>query len=270
MTAKPAHPLDSGWQAGTAEHLAAVLRLKYGPRPEWGWGPRLRERFGYVSPDEWYEATVFGLVAEHTDWLDVGCGRNIFPFNYPTAEVLAQRCHHLVGVDPSSNIDLNTLVHERARCLLQDYRSEQTFDLITMRMVAEHITDPAGAVGALARLTRPGGHVVIYTVWKWSPASMLAALTPLSAHVAAKRLLWGSAQRDTFPTAYKMNTRADLLRHMSAAGFVETGFTFLDDCRSLAQVERLAQLELRLWRMLRTLRLRYPERCILATYRRLG
>ena len=255
---------------GAARHLPEITRLKYGERRDWGWNPWLRLRYGYVSPDDWYEATVFDLVNETTDWLDVGCGRNIFPSNRAAAAVLARRAHLLVGVDPSANIDENTLVHERARCMLEDYRSEHRFDLITLRMVAEHIEHPDAATAALARLTKPGGQVLIYTVYKYSPASLLAEVTPLAVHVAAKRWLWESTAQDTFPTAYRLNTRAALRDHMAAAGFSEVGFQELDDCRSFAQRERLAALELRLWRWLHRLGLRYPERCLLGLYRRNG
>lgn len=256
--------------AAAAQYLAEILSLKYGPRPNWGWLPILRERYGYVSPDDWYEATVFSLVTEQTDWLDVGCGRNVFPFNRPTAKCLAERCRLLVGIDPSSNINDNTLVHMRAQCLLEDYQSDRQFDLVTLRMVAEHMTNPTASANALSRLTRPGGQVVIYTVNKWSPAPLLAAVTPLSVHVLAKRLLWNSAERDAFPTAYLLNTRADLQRHMIAAGFSEIGFSYLEDCRSFAQIRSLGSMELMVWRALHAMRLPYPERNILAIYRKLG
>ena len=255
---------------GAACHLPEITRLKYGEPRDWGWTPWLRQRYGYVSPDEWYEATVFDLVSETTDWLDVGCGRNIFPFNRATAAVLAQRARLLVGVDPSANVDENTLVHERARCLLEDYRTDRTFDLVTLRMVAEHIERPTEAAAALARLTRPGGQVLIYTVHKYSPAALLAAVTPFSVHVAAKGWLWGVTAQDTFPTTYRLNTHAAMRGHMEAAGFSEVSFQVLDDCRSFAQRERLAALELRLWHGLRRLGLRYPERCLLGLYRRAG
>ena len=251
-----------------ARHLPQVLMLKNGPLATWGWGPVLRQRFGYVTPDDWYEATVFGLITETTSWLDVGCGRDVFPFNRLTAKLLAERCRLLVGVDPSSNIDENILVHERAKCMLEEYQSTRQFDLVTMRMVAEHICDPRNAVVALARLTRRGGIVAVYTVHKWSPASIVAAITPLPVHVLAQRLLWQSAARDIFPTAYRLNTRANLLYHFSRAGFTEFSFSYLDDCRSFARWKVMSHMELMAWKTFKSMRLSYPERCILALYRK--
>jgi SAM-dependent methyltransferase len=250
--------------------LPFILRLKYGAPDRLGPSPRLRRRFGYSSPDDWYEAAVAGLVTATTTWLDVGCGRNVFPSNRAAAKLLADRCRLLVGIDPSGNIHANDIVHERAQCVLEDYVTDRRFDLVTLRMVAEHITDPAGAVGALARLTSAGGRVVIYTVSKWSPATVVSAVTPFKFHVAAKRFLWGTDERDTFPTAYRMNTRRELRRLFAAGGFQEESFYHLDDCMSFGRFMWLSRLELLAWRTLRSVGLRYPEASILAVFRKLG
>lgn len=267
MTVVPT-PGDAAMPACALPHLATVLHLKYGAPADWGWGPRLRGRFGYHTPDDWYEATVSALVGPDTDWLDVGCGRNVFPFNRPTARMLAERCRLLVGLDPSDNIDANTLVHERARCLLEEYHTDRRFDLVTLRMVAEHIARPEAAVAALGRLTRAGGRVVVYTVHKWSPAALAAAVMPFALHVAAKRLLWSGQSRDTFPTVYGMNTRPTLRRLFDGAGFVEEAFHTLADTRSFGQWKWPAAVELAAWRVFRACNLQYPETCLLGIYRK--
>lgn len=252
------------------QHLPCVLRLKYGPPERMGPAPRLRQRLGYSSPDDWYEAAVFGLVSPMTTWLDVGCGRSVFPFNHAAAKHLSERCRLLVGLDPSDNIRANDLVHEHVQSPLEDYVTDRRFDLITLRMVAEHITDPISAVDALARLTAAGGRVVVYTVNKWAPATMVSAITPFWLHVAAKRVLWQTDARDTFPTAYRMNTRRQLERRFTAGGFQEESFQYLDDCQSFGRFRLLSQLELLVWKGLRSISLRYPESCILAVFRKSG
>jgi SAM-dependent methyltransferase len=248
--------------------IEQVLTLKYGPPERMGWGPRLRRRFGYHTPDDRYEALLFDLIDADTAWLDVGCGRTVFPSNPQGAALLAGRCRLLVGLDPSDNVRDNPLLHERAQCLLQDYRTERRFELITLRMVAEHIEEPKVALAALARLAKPGGRVVIYTVEALSPATILSALTPIGVHHAVKKFLWKTEERDTFPTAYKMNTRRALRRLFQAAGFREESFRHLDDCRSFARWRWANTAELVAWRCLNAVGLRYPEACILGTYRR--
>jgi hypothetical protein len=135
-------------------------------------------------------------------------------------------------------------------------------------MVAEHIVDPEQSVSALSRLTAPGGRVVIYTVNKWSPASMVSALTTMGVHHVAKRMLWETEERDTFPAFYRMNTRGTLRALFEAAGFREEMFCFLDDCRSLGRWRSTYMAELLLWRFLKTMGLHYPETCLLGVYRK--
>lgn len=250
--------------------LREVFRLKYGDPATYGWGPRLRLRFGYFTPDDYYEAIIAGLVGDGCSWIDVGCGRDIFPNNRPLAARLAALCPDLVGVDPDDNVDENPHVKERAKVVIDDFRSDRTFDLVTLRMVAEHVADPDAAVASLARLTRPGGTVVIYTVNKWSPVSLAAKAVPFGLHHAIKRVLWKTEERDTFPVAYQMNTRKVLRRVFEAHGFREASFAYLDDCRTFGRFRVPHALELSLWRVFRRLKMRYPENCLLGVYERAG
>src|SRR5262245_58303733 len=155
--------------------LEEVFRLKYGGPPVLGWGPRLRRRFGYFTPDEFYEAVVARHVTPDCTWLDAGCGRDVFPDNRPLARLLADRCRLLVGVDADATLDENVFVHQRVRSTLEEFQTDRRFALVTLRMVAEHVRRPGPAVAALARLARPGGKVVVYTVNRWAPAALAAA-----------------------------------------------------------------------------------------------
>jgi SAM-dependent methyltransferase len=250
------------------EKLWEIFRLKYGDPATYGWGPRMRSRVRHFTPDDYYEALVDRLVAPGCAWIDVGCGRDIFPDNEPLAARLAARCQILVGVDPDNNLDENPYVQERAKTTIDRFRTTRTFDLVTLRMVAEHINDPDSAVASLARLTRLGGKVIIFTVNKWSPASLAAKIIPFRWHHAIKRLLWRSAEQDTFPVSYRMNTRKSLRRAFEARGFRETSFAYLDDCRTFGRFRVPHYLELSLWKLLRRFGLRYPENCLLGIYER--
>jgi SAM-dependent methyltransferase len=249
-------------------HMDEMLAFKYGPAESRGWGPRLRERFGYSRPGDWYEAMLFALVGPETEWLDIGCGRNVLPIDPDGARHLASRCRRLVGVDPSENVMENPLLHERAQCQIEEYQSASQFDLVTMRMVAEHIADPISLMQCLSRLVRPGGHVLLYTVARFSPAAVAAAVTPMAVHHGVKRLLWRSEQRDTFRVAYRMNTRGALRRLFTTADFVEEDFRYLDDCCALAQWKWPSVVELAIWKAFHTFRIPYPERNIVALFRK--
>jgi SAM-dependent methyltransferase len=252
----------------TAE-LIELVHLKHGSDPgRQGWGVRMRLRFGYFTPDEVYEATISRLVNSGCAWLDVGCGRNIFPGNPSMARILADRCAVLVGVDPDQTLEDNPFVHQRVKSSIVDFCSDRTFDLVTLRMVAEHIADPEATVEALARLTSPGGRVVIYTVNRWAPVSIASKFIPFRLHHPIKRWLWKTEEKDTFPVAYRMNTRRRLCRLFEGQGFRELGFAYLDDCRTFGNFQALFFLELSARCGLKTLRLKYPENCLLGVYER--
>ena len=250
------------------DDLDEIFREKYGPVDDLGWSPKLRRNFGYFTPDEWYEAIVSKLVNEKTCWLDVGCGRSLFPDNPRLALRLSQQCQRLVGLDPDPTLQQNLYVHEKIQGTIDQYDDGRQFDLVTMRMVAEHVADPQAVVKGLLRLTRPGSWIVIYTIYRWSPVPMLTRLIPFSLHHPIKRLLWRTEAKDTFPVAYKMNTRESLRRLFVQQGFVEALFAYLDDCRTFARFRASHYMELMAQRWLHARGLHYPEVCLLAVYQR--
>jgi SAM-dependent methyltransferase len=173
-----------------------------------------------------------------------------------------------MGVDPDDTLDENPYVHARAKVSIDEFRTTEPFDLVTLRMVAEHIVTPERALAAIAHATKPGGHVVIYTVNRYSPVPLITTLVPFWLHHPAKRFLWRTERKDTFPTQFRMNTRATLDKLLRAAGFREVAFAYLDDCRSLQRFRALQYCELSARRLLRGLGLGYPENCLLGVYRR--
>ncbi len=252
--------------APTHDELVEIFTGKYGPVEELNWSPALRWKFGYFNPDDVYEALMNKLVCPTTRWLDVGCGRNIFPSNHDLSRKLADRCSTLVGVDPDYTLNDNPYVHEKVLGTMEDFADDRQFDLVTMRMVAEHVAQPEDLMRSLTRVTAAGGRVLIYTVYKYSPVPLITNLVPFSLHNPAKRVLWGTEPEDTFPTCFKMNTRETLLGLFQPHGFTEALFLQLDDCRTFSGFKPLAWMELSLRKMLNSLGLRYPEYCLLGVY----
>jgi 2-polyprenyl-3-methyl-5-hydroxy-6-metoxy-1,4-benzoquinol methylase len=250
--------------------LETVFRQKHGDPTKTGWGPRIRYSFGYFTPDEYYEAVVSKLVETGCAWIDVGGGRDVFPDNKALATELAARCLRLTAVDPSDTVEENQFAHRRVKAKIEDFTSSESFDLATLRMVAEHIETPEPSIASLARLVKPNGMVVVYTINKWSPVSLASLLTPFWIHHPIKHLLWKTEEADTFPVAYKMNTRRRLRILLHEAGFREHHFAYLDDCRTFHRFRVLSYLELSVWRLLRMVRVHYPENCLLGVYQRNG
>lgn len=252
----------------TRAELEYVFQLKFGQPQCLGWRPALMYHSGYFTPDDYYEAVVAKLVQRGLPWLDVGGGRDLFPHNHPLAEILSERSGEVTGVDPSETLDENPFVHHKFRGFIEDFNGSRTFPLITLRMVAEHIAQPQQAVEALARLTAPGGHVVVYTINVFSPLSWASWLIPFRFHHRIKSVLWETEEKDTFPVVYKMNTRRRLGQLFKAAGFRERKFAYLSDCRTFSRFALTFRLELSAWRVFQSLGLVYPENCLLGVYER--
>ena len=136
-------------------------------------------------------------------------------------------------------------------------------------MVAEHVVQPEALVRKLGELTEDGGLVVVYTVNKYSPIPLITNLVPFKLHNPIKRIFWGTEPEDTFPTAFKMNTRKALARLFSEGDFAERVFIKPDDCRTFTKFRILARAELILRKILRSIGLSYPEKCLIGVYEKL-
>ncbi len=248
--------------------LRQMFHLRYGPEAKLGWGPQLRREFHYDTPDDVYEALIAGTVAPGMHWLDAGCGRQLFPSNQELARSLSQRCGRLVGIDPDPTLQENPWVHEKVAGFLDDFDGKADFDLVTLRMVAEHIADPEPCVRSIHRALRRGGIAVIYTVFAGSPMPLLTRVAPMSLRHIVKQWLWGTQPKDTFPTCFRMNTRSALQRLFAGVGMQEDTFLRLDDCRTFARFRSICELELRVRSLCQSLRLPYPEHCLLGIYRK--
>lgn len=261
--------MDSSLPGPLSELQIVARQIATSTKSHRGWRPQVRERFGHVPVSEIYGALLDKLISQGTHWLDVGGGHSVLPTNPSFAEALARRAERLVVVDPSANVHKNHLAHERHQCLLEDYKNPGNFHVATLRMVAEHVTHPTELTRKLAELIRPGGLVAVLTPNKWSPASIGARLIPNSLHPMFTKLMSGRAEEDTFPTVYRMNTRAQLRGVFSQCGFAEERFWWLDDCSVLQQLKSLFVTQLAISRVCGSLGLPFPENVLLGVYRRL-
>jgi 2-polyprenyl-3-methyl-5-hydroxy-6-metoxy-1,4-benzoquinol methylase len=252
----------------SAEDLQEFFDNKYGNPNDHGWSRRRNLAFGYFTAADVYEAMVRKLVLPATRWLDVGGGSAIFPYDDALSWELAKRCENLTAVDPSPNVHDNKFAQQRVQCMFEDFDTEERFDLATFRMVAEHVTNPAAVLERLQQVMSPGGLVVIFTINRYSPVPLITSLTPFSLHYRIKKFFWGGEERDTFPVAYKLNTRCRLRDEFSAGGFEEVHFEYLDDLSVFYRFRVLNYIELLAWKLFRSCGLPYPENNLLGVYRK--
>jgi SAM-dependent methyltransferase len=179
-----------------------------------GWRKEaLRRRFYDPSFRGMYDRlqdAIDELVRRDDVVLDAGCGSGrVFQHR------LAGRVRCVIGVDvtdePRGNENIDGAAKADLRAL--PFRDE-TFDLIVMSTVAEHLTEPEPVFRELARVLRPGGRLLVLTPNRWHYVTIAARALPQRLHVAFNRGR-GVDARDVFPTAYRANT-APRLRELSA------------------------------------------------------
>ena len=251
----------------SSQALRDHATAKYGKRASMGWSPGRRWDFGYSLAGDVYECFLDSIVSHRTRWVDVGGGRAILPHNDALSASLAERCESLTSVDPSRNVFENPYAHEKICSMFEDFQVEKKFNLATFRMVAEHVEAPDAVIKKLEECVEPGGLVVIYTINKHSPIPIITRLTPFSWHHKIKKIFWGGQEKDTFPVAYKMNSKQELDSLFVDGGeFKPALFRYLDDVSATIEYNFLNLVEMYVWRFCQSLGLRYFENNILAVY----
>ncbi len=143
-------------QLSAADLEKYYLQSYYGP-----------ENVKFVSP---LERIVEQVNARRAGWinrhlspasrvLEIGCGRGLL------LAALQKKGHQCAGIERSALAaarareipGLQIFTAPLAECLF----SENTFDLVVLWHVLEHLTDPAGTLATIYRLLRPGGRLIL-------------------------------------------------------------------------------------------------------------
>lgn len=186
---------------------------------------RLRNRF-YRDADHPYrlfERKVESLIGPDTHvLLDAGCGRTV-----PVLRKFLGKIDRLIGVElvPFTDVPPGIETHNADLGALP--LADATADLVMSRSVFEHLTEPDAVYREMARVMRPGGRLVFLTANLWDYGTMAARLVPNRLHGRVVKVVEGRAEEDTFPTAYKTNTRSDVERLAATNGLRVASFDYL-------------------------------------------
>lgn len=111
--------------------------------------------------------------------LDVGCGGGIL------AESMARAGAHVLGIDLAEAVLEVARLHALEAKIAVEYRAisaedlalerPAAFDVVTCMEMLEHVPDPAAMLSQLAKLTRPGGDVIVSTLNR-NPRSFAVAI----------------------------------------------------------------------------------------------
>ncbi len=184
-----------------------LLRRHYADRPH---------------PYKIFESRIDQAIAPTMVVLDAGCGRTA-----PTLRKYLGRAQRLVGVDLVDFRDLPPGIEAHKTDLAHLPLADGSVDLVFSQSVFEHLTDPDAVYAELARVLKPGGRVIFLTANMWDYGTLVARLVPNRFHARIVKKVEGRAEEDTFPTAYRSNTRSQVQRLAQAQGLQVENFDYL-------------------------------------------
>ncbi len=183
-----------------------------------------RRRFPDYHPRwEVYEAVLRSLLAPETVWIDAGCGSNALVAS------LGRDCRLAVGIDliPAAN----------APFVQADLRhlplASNCADLVSLRLVVEHLEHIPQDLLEIDRLLKPGGKLLVLTTNAASPLVLLPRLLPFKWKRWLLCKMFGVAELEVFPTWHRFNTvrrmqrGAGTLPAVSIALLEQTSFSHL-------------------------------------------
>lgn len=185
----------------------------------------LQRKFYRASehPYREFERQVDTIVAEGVNTLlDAGCGRTM-----PVLQTYRGRVKRLIGVELVDFTDVPPDIEAHNANLSHLPLPSSSVDLIISRSVFEHLVDPAAVYCEFYRVLRPGGRVVFLTANMWDYGTLVARMIPNRFHAKIVKRVEGRAEEDTFPTAYKTNTRSAVDRLARDSGLAVCRFEYL-------------------------------------------
>jgi len=147
--------------------------------------------------------------------LDLGCGSGREETNF------RDNCACIVGCDYSDHVSQNNFISTGVRG--DAYKlpfSNQSFDVVIMDYVMEHLEFPDQCAAEVFRVLKPGGCLFFRTPNFYHYVALIAYLTPHSFHSLMVHKLAESDESDPFETYYRVNTRKSVERILTSASLL--------------------------------------------------
>lgn len=177
---------------------------------------------GWAAKSEAYASLIAEHVSAESVWLDAGCGKRLLEDDMdPLENWLITQSKTVIGMD------LAVTSHRNITRLAQGsiYHlpfADNSLDLVTCRMVVEHLEDPAKAFHETHRCLRPNGAIVVITpnLRNYGIFGHAVAAKFLKENWRLKLIQssYACSQEDLFPVHYRANTMPRLARLMQESG----------------------------------------------------
>lgn len=188
--------------------------------------------FSHVDGTVCFYQRVNALLSPEMTVVDFGAGRGRSsedPVAYRRSlSILRGKVRRVVGLDvddvvlDNPNVDEAHVINQGAPLPVAD----EMVDVVVSDYTFEHVNDAGWASRELSRVLKPGGWICARTPNKWGMIGVPTRLVPNRFHDAVlRRAQPHKQQRDTFPTAYRLNSFGDLARHFPPERFRHASYT---------------------------------------------
>lgn len=157
--------------------------------------------------------------------LDYGAGRgNVKQMNFKGI------AKFVAGIDAEKVVFENPFLHEAKLLDLTNSiipYDDNTFDVVFSDNVIEHVKNPDIIFKEIKRVLKPGGVFLAKTPNKRHYMPVIARMAPTWFHKFYNKLR-GRNYIDTFPTFYKCNTKASVVKYAKETGFLVKRIEFIE------------------------------------------
>lgn len=162
-------------------------------------------RFADNWDDEIFRQRILGSLKKGDQMLDLGAGAGVVrQMDFRGLGV------KVYGIDPDPRVLTNPMLDVAKVSRAEEIPFEdRSFDIVFADNVLEHLESPAIVFREIFRVLKPGGLFWFKTPNKWHYMPTIARLTPHAFHAFYNKLR-GRQTTDTFPTAYRANTRSSI------------------------------------------------------------
>ena len=171
------------------------------------WAENLFRKFfpDYRHRWEIYNEVLRESVTKDTVWLDIGCGTNGHVAEFGR---VARNATGIDIVDNRNRADAPFLRADLRRIPLPSLSA----DLVTLRMVTEHLERIPDDFLEIDRLLAPGGTLLLLTTNCWSPIIILPRLLPFRVKRWVIAKLFNVPDNDVLPTYHRFNSAGKMAR----------------------------------------------------------